>query len=59
MKTTRLSKPALKAFKADDDKVVGGGDNRANGTVVNLSKNEKSKKLMCMSNIGVTGNLTS
>ena len=52
LKTTRLLKSAPKAFKADDDKVVCGSGDRANGTVVNLSKNEKSRKLMHMLNIG-------
>ena len=41
---------ALKVFRVDDNKVVG-VDGRANRTVVNLSKNKKSKKLMYMPNI--------
>ena len=43
-------------FKANDNDVIDdGGDAEANGTVVNLSKNEKSKNLTYMSNIGATG----
>ena len=52
--TTGLSKAAPKTFKADYNKVVGGGAGKANGTVVNLSKNKKSKKSTHMPNIGVT-----
>ena len=55
MKTTESSKSAPKAFSADDDKVVSGGGGRANGTVVNLFKNEKSRKLTRVPNIGATG----
>ena len=56
LKTTGSSESAPKAFRADDDEVVGGGGGgRANGTVVNSSKNEKSRKLTCMTNIGATG----
>ena len=41
LKTTKLSKELTpKAFRANDDEVVGIGD-RANKTVVNLSKNQK------------------
>ena len=54
MKTTGSSDElAPKAFRADDDKVVG-IVGRANETVVNLSKNEKTKKLTHMPNIGAT-----
>ena len=54
LKTTELSESAPKAFKADDNEVVSGGSGRANGTVVNLSKNEKSRKSICVPNIGAT-----
>ena len=43
---------APKAFKANDNKIVSGDDGRANRTVVNLSKNEKSRKLTRVPNIG-------
>ena len=53
LKTTRLSgKSAPRVFKADNNKVVDGDDDRANGTVVNLSKNKKSRKSTHMLNIG-------
>ena len=45
-----------KAFRDDDDKVVEVGG-RANGTVINLSKNEKSRNLTHMPNIGATKKL--
>ena len=45
---------ALKAFRADDNKVVGGGGGRANGMVVNLFKNEKSRNSTRVLNIGTT-----
>ena len=56
MKTTGLSELTTKMFKADDNKVVGGGGGKANRTVVNVSKskNEKSKKSTYMPNIGAT-----
>ena len=54
LRTIRLSELAPKAFKTDYNKVVGSGSGRANRTVVNLSKNKKSKKLTHMPNIGVT-----
>ena len=44
---------APKAFKADDNKVVGVGG-KANRTVVNSSKNEKSRNLTRVLNIGAT-----
>ena len=47
-------KMAPKAFRADNDEVVGGGVGRAYKTVVNLSKNKKSKNLTCVPNIGAT-----
>ena len=42
---------ALKAFKTDDNKVVGRGSGRANKIVVNLSKNNKLRKLIYVPNI--------
>ena len=52
LKTTRSSKElAPRAFRAGNNEVVGGGDDK---TVVNLSKNEKSRKLTRMPNIGAT-----
>ena len=46
---------ALRAFRASNDEIVGGGS-RVDKTVVDLSKskNEKSKKSMYMPNIGAT-----
>ena len=56
LKTTGSSKEsALRAFRAGNDEVVGGGGGRADETVVNLSKNEKSKKSTRVSNVGATG----
>ena len=55
LKTTRLFKElAPRAFKADNNEVVGGGSSKTDETIVDLSKskNEKSKKLTYMSNIG-------
>ena len=52
METTRLFKKlALKAFKANNNKVVDGNSSKANETVVNLFKNNKSKILTYMPNI--------
>ena len=48
---------APKAFKADNNKVVDDDDGKANRTVVNVSKNEKSKKLTRMLNIRVMSEL--
>ena len=53
LKTTRSSDSASKAFRADDNEVVGGGG-RANETVVNLSKNNKFRNSMRVSNIRAT-----
>ena len=53
MKASRLSNLALKAFEVNDNKVVGVG-NRANETVMNLSKNKKSRNLIYIPNIEVT-----
>ena len=52
LKTTGLSESIPKAFKANDDKIFGNSSSKANGTVVNLSKNKKSRKSTCISNIG-------
>ena len=55
LKTTESSEESTpKAFRADDDEIVGGG-NKTNETVVNLSKNEKSRKSTHVPNIGATG----
>ena len=55
LKTTKSTKKlALKVFRAYNDKIVGGGDDRANETFVNLFKNEKSKNLMYIINIKAT-----
>ena len=57
LKATGLSGLDPKAFNADDDEVVK-VDDKANKTVVNSSiqsKNEKSKKLTHMPNIGAIG----
>ena len=54
LKITRSLDLALKAFKADYNKVVKDDDNRANEIVMNLSNklnNNKSKNLMHISNI--------
>ena len=45
----------LKAFRADGNKIVGGGGGKANETVVNLSKKNKSRNLMRVPNIEATG----
>ena len=56
LKTIGLSeKSALRAFRTGNNKVVGGGGSRADKTVVNLSKNEKSKKLTHIPNVRATG----
>ena len=56
LKTTGSLESAPKVFRADDNKVVdGGGGGRANRTVVNLSKNEKSRKSTRVPNIEATG----
>ena len=55
LKTTGSSEEsAPKAFRAGNNEVVGGGSSRADETVVNLSKNEKSKKLTRVPNVGAT-----
>ena len=40
---------ALKAFRVDDNKVIGDGDDKTNETVMNLFR-----KLTCIPNIGAT-----
>ena len=55
LKSTGSSKLVSKAFKADDDEVVGGNSGKANRTVMNLSKNEKSGKLTHVPNIKAMG----
>ena len=55
LKTTGSSKKlASRAFRAGNDEVVGGDRGRADETIMDLSKNEKSRKLMYMPNIGAT-----
>ena len=52
LKTTGSSKTlAPRAFKAGNDEVVGGGDDRADEIIVDSSKNEKSRKLSHVLNI--------
>ena len=50
---------ASKAFKADGDEVVGGDDSRANETVINLFKNNKSRNRRICQISELQGNLTS
>ena len=49
-------KSTLRAFRAGNNKVVGGNDGRADEIVVDLFKfkNKKSRKSTCMPNIGAT-----
>ena len=57
LKTTGLfKKSAPKTFKVGNNEVVWGDSDRANETVIDLSKfkNEKSRKLTCIPNIGAT-----
>ena len=42
----------LKTFKADDNEVVSNNSDKTNKIIVNLFKNNISKILMCMPNIG-------
>ena len=53
LKATGSSDLALKVFRADNNEVVRVGG-RANRTVVNLSKNKKSRNLTRVPNIGAT-----
>ena len=46
---------APKMFRADDNKIVGGGGSKTNQIVVNLVKNKKSRNLTHMPNIRATG----
>ena len=58
MKTTRLfDELAPKVLRVDGNKIFCDSDNRANRMVVNLSKNEKSKKLTYVPNIRAIGKL--
>ena len=59
LKTTKLSeKLALKAFSTNDNEIVDGYGSRANKTVVNLSKNKKSRNLIYIPNIIATEEFT-
>ena len=49
---------ASKTFRANDDKIISDSGGRANETVVNLSKKNKSKNLICIPNIKVIGERT-
>ena len=51
-----FEKLALRAFRASNREVVRGSVDRADEMVIDLSKskNEKSKKLKCIPNIGAT-----
>ena len=52
LKITRLLNSASKTFKIDDNEVVGIDDgSKVNKTIVNLSKNNKSKNLIYILNI--------
>ena len=52
LKTTRLYKKiAPKSFKFNDNEIISDGDSRTHKTVVNYSKNNKSKNSTCMLNI--------
>ena len=56
LKTTGSSKTlASRAFRAGNNEVVGVGGGRADEIIVDLSKNEKSRKLTRVPNIGATG----
>ena len=56
LKTTGSSETlAPRAFKAGNNEVVGGGGDRADETIMDLSKNKKSKKSTHVPNIGATG----
>ena len=54
LKTTRLSDLALKAFKAGKNKVLSNSNGKTYKIVVNLSKNNKSRKLTHVTNIKTT-----
>ena len=53
LKATGLSNLAPKKFRANNNKIVG-ISSRANEMVINSSKNNTSRKLTCMPNIGAT-----
>ena len=53
LKTTRLSNLASKTFRVDNNKVVKDGK-KANKTVINLFKNNKSWNLIYVPNIKFT-----
>ena len=55
LKTIRSSDSASKAFRADDNEVVCSGGGKANETVMNSSKNNKSKNSTRVPNIKATG----
>ena len=52
LKTIRLLNLAPKTFKANNNKIVWADNSRTNKIVMNLSKNDKSKNLTQMPNIG-------
>ena len=55
LKTTGSSeKSASKTFKAGNNEIVKSGSGRTNETVVDLSKNKKSRKSTRIPNIGAT-----
>ena len=54
MKITGLLNLVPKAFKANDNEIISDGGNKANEIIVNLSKNNKSKKLRYVLNIRAT-----
>ena len=59
LKTTGSSKELTpKAFKVDGNEVVGGSSDRTNETIVNLSKNKKSRTLTHVLNIRAIGKST-
>ena len=58
LKTIRLLDLTLKAFKADDNKIVGNSGNKANEKVLNLFKNNKSRNSMYIPNIRDIKNFT-
>ena len=55
LKTIELSNLALKIFIIDDNEIVNNNNSRINEMVVNLSKNNKSKNLIYIPNIGTIG----
>ena len=57
MKTIELSELASKVFRADNNEVVNSGGSRVNKTIMNLFKNNKSRKLICVLNIEATRKL--